>query len=121
MKTVHKSVLIWYSAQEMFDPGDRCRATTRSFFPGATTARYGMVAEMGITFSGIRQVFTTRNEHVAGRSVSLRLLKGPFSRLDGGWHFVPIGDGSQRACRVELRMDYGFDNRASGRRGRAGV
>ena len=57
-------------------------------------------------------MFTTRNEHVAGRSVSLRLLKGPFSRLDGGWHFVPIGDGSQRACRVELRMDYGFDNRA---------
>ena len=72
----------------------------------------GMVAEMGITFSGIRQVFTTRNEHVPGRSVSLRLVNGPFSRLDGGWHFTPIGDGTQRACRVELRLDYGFDNKA---------
>jgi ribosome-associated toxin RatA of RatAB toxin-antitoxin module len=88
------------------------------FLPWCNSARvlsqdeHGMTAEVGIGFKGVTQTFTTRNEHVPGRSVSLRLVNGPFSRLDGGWHFTPIGDGTQRACRVELRLDYGFDNKA---------
>ena len=47
-----------------------------------------------------------------GRQVSIRLIKGPFSRLEGNWMFRPVGDGTQRACRVELQLDYGFDNMA---------
>lgn len=117
MKNVNKSVLIWYSPEEMYALVTDV-ARYPEFLPWCDHGRVveqddgGMVAEMGITFSGIRQVFTTRNEHVPGRVVHMRLLKGPFSRLDGGWQFVPLGDGSQRACRVEFKMDYGFDNRA---------
>ena len=117
MKNVNKSVLIWYSPEEMYALVTDV-ARYPEFLPWCDHGRVveqddgGMVAEMGITFSGIRQVFTTRNEHVPGRVVHMRLLKGPFSRLDGGWNFVPLGDGSQRACRVEFKMDYGFDNRA---------
>ena len=37
-------------------------------------------------------------------------MKGPFSRLDGEWNFTPLGDGTQRACRVELILNYGFTN-----------
>ena len=40
----------------------------------------------------------------------MRLVKGPFSNLDGTWSFTPVGDGSQRACRVDLQLNYGFDN-----------
>jgi hypothetical protein len=61
-----------------------------------------MTAEVGIAFSGVRQTFTTRNAHVPGREVAMKLLNGPFSTLDGQWRFVPLGDGTQRACRVEL-------------------
>jgi len=117
MKNVNKSVLIWYSPDEMFALVTDV-ARYPEFLPWCDHGRVveqdpsGMVAEMGITFGGIRQVFTTRNEHVAGRMVNMRLLKGPFSRLDGDWHFVPLGDGTQRACRVELKLNYGFDNRA---------
>jgi ribosome-associated toxin RatA of RatAB toxin-antitoxin module len=60
----------------------------------------------------VRQVFVTRNRHEPDRSVSMQLVSGPFSKLDGVWHFLPVGDGTQRACRVELRLEYGFDNRA---------
>ena len=74
-----------------------------------------MTAEVGISFSGIRQTFTTRNLHVPDRQVAIALVNGPFSRLDGQWDFVPIGDGSQRACRVELTLNYGFDNAALGK------
>lgn len=29
--------------------------------------------------------------------------------------FLPVGDGSQRACRVSLTLNYGFDNITLGR------
>ena len=35
---------------------------------------------------------------------------GPFSQLDGAWNFVPLGDGKERACRVEFTLNYGFSN-----------
>jgi len=115
MKTVTKSVLIWYSPSEMY------RLVTdvdqyAKFLPWCEQARVvsaealGMVAEITISIAGIRQTFTTRNQHVPDRQVAIKLINGPFSRLDGEWNFVPLGDGSQRACRVELTLNYGFDN-----------
>jgi ribosome-associated toxin RatA of RatAB toxin-antitoxin module len=119
MKTVHKSVLIWYSADEMFslivDVG-----RYPEFLPWCDHAavlaqdEHGMKAEIGISFSGIRQVFRTRNEHVQGRQVKMKLVEGPFSRLDGQWKFIPLGAGEQRACKVELELHYGFENAALG-------
>lgn len=119
MKNVHKSVLIWYSAQEMFALVTDV-ARYPEFLPWCDHASVletdatGMKAEVGIAFSGIRQTFTTRNEHVEGREVAMKLLDGPFSTLDGQWRFVPLGDEAQRACRVELDLQYGFDNVALG-------
>ena len=115
MKTVTKSVLIWYSPSEMYALVTDVDQYPK-FLPWCDRARVvsgdetGMTAEIGISFGGIRQTFTTRNEHVPDRQVTIKLVKGPFSRLDGVWNFVPIGDGSQRACRVELTLNYGFDN-----------
>ena len=117
MKTVHKSVLIWYSAEEMFALVTQVEQYPQ-FLPWCdhatvvSTDDAGMTAEIGISFSGIRQVFTTRNDHLTGRRVGMRLVKGPFSRLDGAWDFSPLGEGAQRACRVELRLNYGFANAA---------
>ena len=63
-----------------------------------------MKAEIGIAFGGIHQTFTTRNEHVPGRKVAMKLVDGPFSRLDGHWSFTPVGGEKQRACKVELDL-----------------
>lgn len=119
MKTVHKSVLIWYSAEEMFSlVVDVARYP--EFLPWCDHAavlaqdEHGMKAEIGIAFSGIRQVFRTRNEHVPGRQVKMKLVEGPFSRLDGQWKFIPLGGDQQRACKVELDLHYGFENAALG-------
>jgi ribosome-associated toxin RatA of RatAB toxin-antitoxin module len=73
-----------------------------------------MLAEISISFSGVRQSFVTRNTHVPGQRVELKLVKGPFSNLDGAWDFLPVGDGSQRACRVDLTMNYGFESATLG-------
>ena len=116
MKTVHKSVLIWYSAEEMFALVTDV-ARYPEFLPWCDQAKVleqdaqGMRAEIGISFGGIHQRFTTRNDQEAGRRVSMKLVDGPFSQLDGQWTFNPLGEG-QRACKVELDMHYGFDNAA---------
>ena len=115
MKTVQKSVLIWYSPQEMFNLVTAVQQYPQ-FLPWCDHARVleqddsGMLAEVGIALSGIRQSFVTRNLHEPGRRVQMQLVKGPFSRLDGDWHFHAVGDGRQRAARVELLLHYGFDS-----------
>ncbi|MFZ9296757.1 MAG: type II toxin-antitoxin system RatA family toxin [Hylemonella sp.] len=120
MKTVHKSVLIWYSPQEMFDLVTAVDDYPK-FLPWCDQARVlsrdegGATAEIGIAFGGIRQTFTTRNAHQPGRQVDMQLVSGPFSRLEGQWQFQPVGDGSQRACRVELNLSYGFSNAVLGK------
>ncbi|AMO24999.1 type II toxin-antitoxin system RatA family toxin [Ramlibacter solisilvae] len=115
MKTINKSVLIWYSAGEMYTLVTDV-ARYPEFLPWCdhatviSTDDSGMVAEVGIAFSGIRQTFTTRNDHVPDREVRMKLLDGPFSRLDGQWKFIPLGDGTERACKVELQLNYGFEH-----------
>ena len=115
MKTIHKSVLIWYSPAEMFALVTDV-ASYPHFLPWCDRASVeeqtvqGMVAKVGISIAGIRQSFTTRNRHEADHKVSLKLVNGPFSRLEGDWNFLPLGDGSQRACKVEFTLCYDFDN-----------
>lgn len=115
MKSVHKSVLIWYSAPEMYALVTDV-ARYPEFLPWCSHSKVlsqdetGMTAEVGIAFKGVRQSFTTRNTHLPGRQVQLRLVDGPFSRLEGEWNFTPVGEGGQRACRVELSLRYGFSS-----------
>jgi ribosome-associated toxin RatA of RatAB toxin-antitoxin module len=68
-----------------------------------------MQAEIGIAMGGVKQTFTTQNTHVVGRKIGMKLLNGPFSNLEGTWNFIPVGDETQRACKTELLLKYGFD------------
>ena len=117
MKTVHKSVLIWYSAEEMFALVTDV-AKYSEFLPWCDRSSVialepdGMKAEVGIHFSGLRQTFTTRNTHVLGREVRMKLVDGPFSHLDGCWKFHPVGQAGQRASKVTLELHYSFKSSA---------
>ena len=119
MKNIHKSVLIWYTPEEMFRLVTDV-ARYPEFLPWCDRASVletdaqGMVAEVGISLGGIQQTFTTRNTHSTqeeGCSVGMNLVKGPFSNLNGMWRFTPVGDGTQRACKVELDLQYGFSSK----------
>lgn len=118
MKSVHKSVLIWYSAEEMFNLVTDVDKYAQ-FLPWCDHAKVithtpeGMQAEVGIAMAGVKQSFTTQNTHIvqdAGRQIAMKLLNGPFSNLEGSWTFTSVGDASQRACKTELHLKYGFDN-----------
>lgn len=113
MKTVEKSVLIWFTAQEMFDLVVDV-ASYPQFLPWCdqthilNTEEDGMTARIGMAFGGLHKSFTTRNTHVPGRQVQLSLIDGPFKQLDGVWNFIPLGE--EQACRVELKLSYSFDS-----------
>lgn len=117
MKTVHKSVLIWYSAAEMFALVIDV-ARYPQFLPWCDHASVseqdasGMTATVGLSIAGLKQSFTTRNTHIPDRQVHLLLVKGPFSKLDGQWDFTPVGAAGERACKVEFSLRYDFNNAA---------
>ncbi len=121
MKTVQKSVLIWFSPQEMSLLVENVPDYPQ-FLPWCDSAQVlarhddGVTARLGLRFGSLTHQFSTRNTVGAlasgERQVRLQLVDGPFSRLDGAWHFRPLGDGRQRACRVELLLNYDFANAA---------
>ena len=119
MKRVHKSVLLWYSPREMYDLVVAVDQYPQ-FLPWCeraevleTTADV-MTARLDLAYAGVRHAFTTRNEHVAARSVLVKLVDGPFSLLDGLWQFHPIGrpGGDEHACRIEFDLSYAISSGA---------
>jgi ribosome-associated toxin RatA of RatAB toxin-antitoxin module len=103
MKSVHKSVLIWYSAAEMYALVTAI-ADYPKFLPWCDHAEIlsgegdRVSAEIGILFGGIRQTFSTLNVHVPEQEVQMQLISGPFSKLDGTWRFQSLGTDQHRAC-----------------------
>ncbi|OIQ87156.1 persistence and stress-resistance toxin PasT [mine drainage metagenome] len=114
MAVVHKSVLIWYSANQMYGLVADV-ASYPQFLPWcggvdiheATAER--MRATIHIDFKGVKQSFSTENTQVPGREIHLRLVDGPFSDLRGRWLFKPLeGD---KACEIDFELHYSFSNR----------
>jgi ribosome-associated toxin RatA of RatAB toxin-antitoxin module len=121
MKHVKKSVLLWYSPREMYDLVTAVEDYPR-FLPWCAKAEVvethpdGMTARMHLAYAGVHHAFTTRNEHVPGESVLVKLVDGPFSLLDGHWQFLALGrpgsDAGASACKIEFDMRYAFSSRA---------
>jgi len=114
---VRKSVLLPYSAEQMFVLVDRVEDYPQ-FLPwcgGTEVARddeAGVLATVVIDYRGIRQRFTTLNTGRAPETISMRLREGPFSRLEGEWRFLAL---RQDACKVEFALQYTFARGLLGR------
>lgn len=112
MKHVKKSVLLWYSPGEMYTLVTGIDAYP-TFLPWCDSAQVlahhedGVTARLGLAYLGVRQSFTTRNEHVPDESVIIKLVDGPFSLLEGAWLFRPLG-GQRQACKIEFELRYAF-------------
>jgi ribosome-associated toxin RatA of RatAB toxin-antitoxin module len=110
MRSVHKSVLVMYSAQQMFDLVDRVEDYPK-FLPwcGGTQilerSADQTLARIDIDYRGVRAHFTTANRNQAPDRIVIMLRDGPFRRLDGIWQFRAL---SESACKVEFELDYEF-------------
>ena len=112
---VQKSVLLWYSPREMYDLVTAIE-TYPQFLPWCDRAEVlqahadGVTAKLGLAYMGVKHAFTTRNLHVAAQSVTVQLVDGPFSLLDGTWLFKTLGrpGSEQPACKIEFDLRYAF-------------
>lgn len=119
MKHVNRSVLLWYTPREMYDLVTAVADYPR-FLPWCERAQVvqqhddGVTARIALAYAGVHYTFTTRNEHVPGESVVVRLVDGPFSLLDGTWRFRPIGRSGEevKASRIEFDLRYAFSSKA---------
>jgi ribosome-associated toxin RatA of RatAB toxin-antitoxin module len=121
MKHVKKSVLLWYSAHEMYELVTAVREYPK-FLPWCDRAEIlsedaqSMTARLGLSYAGVRHAFTTRNVHEPDRRVTVHLVDGPFSLLDGTWQFLPLGkpggESEEQACKIEFELRYAFSNLA---------
>lgn len=109
MAFVNRSVLLEYSAEQMFALVEGIEDYPK-FLPwcgGVRVQRDGdngeVMAELTIDIGGIRKYFTTRNRNTKPESITMTLVNGPFSRLDGGWTFKPL---RADACKVELTLEF---------------
>jgi ribosome-associated toxin RatA of RatAB toxin-antitoxin module len=112
MPEVTKTVLVPYSAQEMYDLVAKIEDYP-AFLPWCSGAQIlerkpsGVSARLNIDFKGIKQSFATENENQPGSRIDIRLKDGPFKALQGHWVFTSL---APEACRVDFRLEYHFSS-----------
>lgn len=112
MAKVVKSVLVPYSAAEMFELVDGVEHYPE-FLPWCGGSelhkRDEQVTEatIHISYLSVKQHFTTENEKRIPEYMGIRLKNGPFRKLEGAWHFRRLAD---TACKIEFELTYEFAN-----------
>lgn len=113
MAVVHKSVLIPYSAEQMFALVDNIEDYPK-FLPwcGVTEVhkREGdkVTALMRINYHGVKQTFSTENTNKPPTSIHMELIEGPFKHLNGTWTFKAL---RADACKIEFDLEYEFSSK----------
>ncbi|MDH3281203.1 MAG: type II toxin-antitoxin system RatA family toxin [Gammaproteobacteria bacterium] len=113
MPEVKRSALVPYSADEMYalvadiprygEFLKWCRGTEVLSDEGGI-----LVASVTIDYHGLHKTFTTRNQMEPCRAITMELVEGPFSHLQGVWRFEAL---DEQASKIELDMKFGFKNR----------
>ena len=112
MADVRKNVLVNHSAEKMFHLVDQIEDYPL-FLPwcgGATVLERNQEitrARIHIQYHGVNQSFTTQNTKVFPSRIDLKLIDGPFKRLNGAWLFKSINDN---ACSIDFHLHYEFSN-----------
>jgi ribosome-associated toxin RatA of RatAB toxin-antitoxin module len=110
--TIKKSALVLYSASEMYALVNDIEAYPQ-FLPWCRSTQILSRAEdevratIEMVKGGVHKSFTTSNRMQKYKMIDIRLLEGPFKRLEGYWRFEPLrGDASK----VALDMEFEFSN-----------
>lgn len=120
MTLVQKSALVKFSAQQMFDLVNDIESYPR-FLPWCVGSRIikreddYVEAELIISKGGFKKSFSTRNKIDMGGRITVSLLQGPFSHLEGVWNFMPLReDASKISLDLEFEMSGVLANLAFG-------
>ncbi len=113
MTTINRSALVPYSPAEMFALVDDIDAYPE-FLPGCRRTQVlsrsadEVRATIELSKGGVEKAFTTCNRIQRNKMIEVRLVEGPFKRLNGFWRFDPLGE---QACKVSLDLEFEFASR----------
>ncbi len=108
MPLVQKSALVKFSARQMFDLVNDIEAYPQ-FLPWCSGSRIlkrtdGYVeAELMISKGGFKKSFSTKNTIDPGGKITVSLLDGPFTYLEGVWNFMPLRED---ASKITLDLEF---------------
>jgi ribosome-associated toxin RatA of RatAB toxin-antitoxin module len=113
---INKSALVPYSPAEMFGLVDDIEAYPE-FLPWCRKTHVisrdedTVRATIELSKGGVEKAFTTCNRNQKNKMIEIRLVDGPFKRLDGYWRFDPLGE---EGCRISLALEFEFASRMLG-------
>ncbi|WP_347554430.1 type II toxin-antitoxin system RatA family toxin [Robbsia sp. KACC 23696] len=112
MADVQKTLLIRYSAAQMYDLVTDV-ADYPNFLPwcGGVEVLHSddtsMDARILISFKGVKQQFATHNVQQRPTRIDMEFREGPFKNFTGSWRFTPLRED---ACKIEFALHYEFTN-----------
>ena len=108
MTVVEKSALVKFSAHQMYDLVEDVESYP-DFLPWCAGSRIlnrknNIVdAELQISKGGFSKAFATRNILDTGGKITISLINGPFSSLEGVWNFMPLRED---ASKITLDLEF---------------
>ena len=112
MQRVSKSVLVPYSAAQMYELVDRVEDYPK-FLPWCAGAEVleshagGKTARLHIDYHGVKAHFTTIIQNTPSEMIVVTLKSGPFRHLHGDWLFKALRPD---ACKVSFDLAYEFSS-----------
>ncbi len=112
MTIVKKSRKVSYSCAQMFElvnDVDRYAEFLPYFSKSIVHHRDEdeVQATLVVEAVGMSKSFTTHNRLQKNKMIEIRLVDGPFSRLEGFWRF----DEEDGGCHISFDVDFDFSNR----------
>ncbi len=113
MPTISRSALVMHSVEEMYALVNDVLSYPK-FLPDCCDSKIisfddnKMVAALLVAKGGIRKWFTTENTLIPNEKIMMKLVDGPFKKLEGCWTLTAL---SEEACKISLDLDYEFSNK----------
>jgi len=110
---INKKAVVKFSANQMYKLVNDIEAYP-SFLPWCTDANIindskdSLTASVSISIGRIKKIFTTLNTMQQDISIDMKLIKGPFKKLNGSWEFKNNNNGGST---VSLVMEFEFKNK----------
>lgn len=112
MPSIHRSALMPYSAQAMFEVVNNV-AEYPEFLPWCAEVKIKtlnegcMEASILMKKAGVNHWFTTKNTIETNKKIEMTLIDGPFKRLDGVWEFIEF---DPQASKIQLDLNFEFSH-----------